>query len=50
MNIHTLPKDEMTSHLAEVIDSQDRKLIDLHQERKILWLLLDSVVTFNLIF
>ena len=50
MNINTLPKDEMTSHLAEVIDSQDHKLINLHQERKILWLLLASVITFNLLF
>ena len=34
MNITSLPKDEMASHLAEVIDSQDHKILSLHQERR----------------
>ena len=50
MNINTLPRDEMASHLAEVIDSQDSKLIALHQEKRVLWLLLAAITTFHLIF
>ncbi|MDC3010102.1 hypothetical protein OAZ06_04040 [Synechococcus sp. AH-736-G20] len=50
MSINALPKDEMASHLAEVIDSQDSKLIALHQEKRVLWILLAAITTFHLIF
>lgn len=50
MNITSLSKDEMASHLAEVIDSQDSKIFTLYQERKVLMILLGVITTFNLIF
>ncbi len=50
MNIHTLPKDEMQSHLAEVIDTQDHQIDTLKTERKVLWYLLGITLTFNLLF
>ena len=49
MNINTLSKDEMASHLAEVIDSQDTKILNLHQEKKVLWILLGILFTYNLL-
>lgn len=50
MNINALPRDEMASHLADVIDSQDSKLIALHQEKRVLWILLGIVTTYTLLF
>ena len=50
MNITSLPKDEMTSHLADVIDSQDSKLIALHQEKRVLWILLGIITTYSILF
>lgn len=50
MNISTLTKDEMTSHLAEVIDSQDSKILALQQERRALWILLGIISIYNLLF
>ena len=50
MNINTLPRDEMASHLAEVIHTQDSKIINLHQEKRVLWILLGIITTYALIF
>ena len=50
MNITTLSKDEMTSHLAEVLDDQDNQIDTLKTERKVLWYLLAFALTINLIF
>lgn len=50
MNITSLPKDEMASHLAEVIDSQDSKIISLYQERRALFIILGIITTYSLIF
>ena len=50
MNITSLPKDEMASHLADVIDSQDSKIISLYQERRALMIILAIITTYNLIF
>ena len=50
MNINSLPKDEMTSHLAEVIHTQDSKIIGLHQEKRVLWILLGIITTYALLF
>ena len=50
MNIDRLTRDEMASHLAEVIDSQDTKLLALHQEKRVLWILLGIITTFHIIF
>ena len=37
ITVDSMSKDEMTSHLADVIDSQDSKLLNLYAERRILW-------------
>lgn len=37
ITVDSMSKEEMTSHLAEVIDSQDSKLLNLYAERRILW-------------
>ena len=50
MNINTLTRDEMASHLAEVIDTQDAKILTLHQERRVLWLLLGMTTTLSILF
>ena len=50
MNIDRLPREEMASHLADVIDSQDSKLLALHQEKRVLWILLGIITTYHLIF
>ena len=50
MNLNTLPRDEMASHLADVIDSQDSKLIALHQEKRMLWILLGIITTYSILF
>ena len=50
MNINTLTKDEMASHLADVIDSQDRQIGTLKSERTLLWYLLAFTLTFTILF
>lgn len=50
MNITSLSKEEMTSHLAEVIDSQDSKILTLHQEKRMLWILLGIITTYSILF
>ena len=37
ITVESLAKDEAISHMAEIVDSQDSKLVDLHAERRILW-------------
>lgn len=49
MNINSLNKDDMASHLAEVIDAQDSKIFNLHQEKKVLWILLGILFTYNIL-
>jgi hypothetical protein len=36
MDINTLPKDEMVSHIAEIVSTQDSSISTLKAERKIL--------------
>ena len=50
MELIRLNKDEMTSHLAEIIDSQDSKILTLHQQQRVLVLIATAAIAFNLIF
>ena len=50
MNINSLPKDEMASHLAEVIDTQDTKILNLHQERRALQLIAAVLLVWGMLF
>ena len=49
-NIDSMPKAEMASHLAEVIDSQDQKILRLHQQQQILVIALGILATWSLLF
>ena len=50
MNINSVPKDEMTSHLGEVIDTQDSKIFNLYQERRVLFICVAFLFTSNFLF
>ena len=50
MNLNAATRDELASHTAEIISSQDDKILALIQERKVLWILLGISVTFQLVF
>ena len=50
MNLNTLPRDEMASHLAEIIESQDDTIIRLHQQQHVLWIITGIAFTWGLIF
>lgn len=50
MNINSLSKEEMTSHLAEVIDTQDSKILNLYQERRALQLIAAVLLVWGLLF
>jgi hypothetical protein len=40
LNIDTLPKAEMASHLGEIVSTQDEKISRLRSEKRVLWVLL----------
>lgn len=50
MNIERLNRDEFHSHLAEIVNDQDSKIVDLIQQRRALALLAAIAITWNLIF
>ena len=49
-SIDRLPRDEMASHLAEIVEDQDNRILSLIQERRALALLLAASVSFSLLF
>ena len=48
MQIESLPKAEMLSHLGELVSTQDDKIATLRAEKKALWVLLAMtlIITF----
>ena len=50
MNVFSLPKDEMASHLGEVISNQDTTISTLRAEVKVLQVVALILVTTNFLF
>ena len=49
MNIERLPKDELISHTAEIVSSQDTRINDLLQQRQVLFMMTAVVVILSVL-
>ena len=47
MRIERLPKDELLSHTAEIVSSQDKQINELRQQRQVLIAAVALVVIFS---
>ncbi len=49
MNIERLNKDELISHTAEIVSSQDQRINTLMQQRQVLTMITTVVVVWSLL-
>ena len=50
MNLNNINRDELISHTAEILSTQDDKIFTLLAERRILWTLLGISLIFHFLW